>query len=197
MQSISIDQEGYVLNEGLLSGIDATGSASSETWISGDILFVKPNSNGLLTNVEPDVGELKVAVAKVIDPSLNGLIDVKITTLNENAFEPRNLNIQEHISDDKNPHHTIANITGLPETNINRADKWLAAQNIARMVMQDGLLVKIRYNQDVDQDYELLSYDNITGNLTNISHYIKGVYMGITNFEYADGDLVSVIFAGA
>ena len=29
------------------------------------------------------------------------------------------------------------------------------------MVMQDGLLVKIRYNQDVDQDYELLSYDNI------------------------------------
>ena len=64
------------------------------------------------------------------------------------------------------------------------------------MIMQDGLLVKIRYNQDVDQDYELLSYDNITGDLTNISHYIKGEYMGITNFEYADGDLVSVIFVG-
>ena len=97
---------------------------------------------------------------------------------------------------DNSHKHTIENITGLPETNINRADKWLSAQNIARMVMQDGLLVKIRYNQDVDQDYELLSYDNITGNLTNISHYIEGEYMGITNFEYADGDLVSVIFVG-
>jgi hypothetical protein len=65
------------------------------------------------------------------------------------------------------------------------------------MVMEDDLLVKIRYNQDyVDQDYELLSYDNITKNLTSISHYIKGEYMGITNFEYADGYLVSVIFVG-
>ena len=107
-----------------------------------------------------------------------------------------NIDIEITIADNSH-NHTIANITGLSETNVNRADKWLAAQNIARMVMQDGLLVKIRYNQDVDQDYELLSYDNVTGNLTNISHYIEGVYMGITNFEYADGDLVSVIFAGA
>lgn len=141
----------------------------------------------------PDSEKVVFSAGKLITPR-----DISISgdASGSTSFDgDSNVDIVITVADNSHK-HTIENITGLPETNINRADKWLSAQNIARMVMQDGLLVKIRYNQDVDQDYELLSYDNITGNLTNISHYIEGEYMGITNFEYADGDLVSVIFVG-
>lgn len=79
-------------------------------------------------------------------------------------------------------------------SNLSRADKYLAAQNIANMLYTNGDLTKIRYTNDTDVDYETFSYTS--GNLSSINHYIGSVLKGTTTLSYTDGNLVSAIFIG-
>lgn len=82
----------------------------------------------------------------------------------------------------------------LSDINLTRADKYLAAQNIANMIYDgSGNLVKIRYKVNSDTDYEVLSYTS--GNLASIGHYTAGVLRGTTTLSYSSGNLVSAIFA--
>ncbi len=76
--------------------------------------------------------------------------------------------------------------------NLNRADKYLAAQNIANMMYTSGDLTKIRYKNDSDVDYEVLNYTS--GNLSTIQHYIGSVLKGTTTLTYSGGNLVSAVF---
>ncbi len=75
-----------------------------------------------------------------------------------------------------------------------RADKYLAAQNIANMSYTDGNLTKIQYNDALDIDYEVFAYTS--GNLSSIQHYVGSVLKGTTTLSYTDGNLVSAIFVG-
>lgn len=77
--------------------------------------------------------------------------------------------------------------------NMLRADKFLAAQNIANMIYTSGDLTKIRYNNDTDVNYEVLNYTG--GNLSSINHYVGGVLKGTTTLSYSSGNLVSAVFA--
>ena len=80
--------------------------------------------------------------------------------------------------------------------NLDRADKYLANQNVANMVYNEaGKLVKVQYNNAVDVDYEVLSY-NIDGKLNNVAHYVGGVLAGNTVLNYSGGKLVSAPFTG-
>lgn len=124
-QDILNGADGYCTIEGKVRGINTSGSTVGETWTDGQILYVKPNDNGRLTNVEPVVGELKVSVAKVIYAhAINGLLEVRTASvLNENAYEPRNTNIQTHIARTDNPHGVtksqlgLGNVTNFDTTN--------------------------------------------------------------------------------
>ena len=80
------------------------------------------------------------------------------------------------------------------DTNLLRADKYLAAQNIANMSYTNGNLTKIQYNSTTDVDYEVFAYGS--GNLTSIQHYTGGVLRGTTTLSYTSGNLVSAIFVG-
>lgn len=82
----------------------------------------------------------------------------------------------------------------LDNLNVSRADKVLASKDIAKLIYDNGNLVKIRYTNDTDEDYEVLSY--VGDDLTNISHYIGGVLHGNTVLTHSGGDLVSSIFIG-
>ena len=86
------------------------------------------------------------------------------------------------------------NITDFENVNLNRADKYLAAQNIVNMLYTNGDLTKIRYKNDSDVDYETLTYTS--GNLTSINHYVGSILKGTTTLSYAGGNLVSAIFVG-
>lgn len=80
-------------------------------------------------------------------------------------------------------------------SNLDRADKILANQNIANMLYDNkGNLVKIRYKTDTDTDYEVLSYTN--NSLSSIDHYVSSVLKGTTTLSYTGGNLVSAIFVG-
>ena len=80
------------------------------------------------------------------------------------------------------------------ETNLTRADKYLASKNIARLIYESGNLTKIRYNIDSDVDYEVLTYSG--EDLVNVAHYINEELKGNTVLTYASDELVSSIFIG-
>lgn len=84
--------------------------------------------------------------------------------------------------------------TEIASVNLLRADKYLAAQNIANMSYTDGNLTKIQYNNVTDVDYEVFGY--VGGNLASIQHYVGSVLKGTTTLSYTDGNLVSAIFVG-
>lgn len=84
--------------------------------------------------------------------------------------------------------------TELNTSNVFRADKYLATQNIAAMLYTSGNLTKIQYNNATDVNYEILSYTS--GNLTNIAHYVSSVLKGNTVLTYTSGALTSAVFTG-
>lgn len=84
--------------------------------------------------------------------------------------------------------------TELDGVNVLRADKFLAAQNIAAMVYTDGNLSKIQYNNPTDVEYEVFSYS--AGDLVGIQHYTASVLRGTTTLSYSGGNLISAVFVG-
>ena len=75
--------------------------------------------------------------------------------------------------------------------NLNRVDKYLASQNAVKMIYNlEGKLSKVRYNNDTDVDYEVLTR-NLDGKLSNVAHYVEGVLRGNTTLNYENGKLVS------
>lgn len=81
----------------------------------------------------------------------------------------------------------------LGTVNLTRADKYLAAQNVVNMLYTNGKLTKVRYNNDTDVDYEVLTY-NVEGKLVNVAHYVASVLKGNTVLGYNLGKLVSAPF---
>jgi len=88
--------------------------------------------------------------------------------------------------------------TTLDKVNILRADKYLAAQDIASMIYDNSNnLVKIQYNQASDTNYEVLNYDS-NGNLSTIDHYIDTVLKGTTTLTYdSNNTLISSVYSSA
>ena len=75
-QNIAPGNTGYCYTVGKILNIDTTGDSQNEMWSQGDVLYVKPNGNGALTNVEPVQGQLRVAIAFVEVAGINGTINI-------------------------------------------------------------------------------------------------------------------------
>jgi hypothetical protein len=69
--------DGYVTQFGAVRGIDTTGTAVSESWNDGDVLWVSPTVLGGLTKFEPDSPNLKMQMAIVINAASNGTLFVR------------------------------------------------------------------------------------------------------------------------
>ena len=83
----------------------------------------------------------------------------------------------------------------LADVNLTRADKYLASQNVVKMLYNpEGKLSKVRYNNDTDVDYELLTY-NLEGKLSNVAHYVESTLRGNTTLSYENGKLVASPYA--
>ena len=170
-EDIAAGADGFVTTFGKVRGINTTGSQYGETWADGDVLYVKDTGNGALTKVVPLDTQMKMPIAIVINAhATNGTLFIRVTGIDEN--------------------HAKGDILSV---NLLRADKFLAAQNIANMIYTSGDLTKIRYNNDTDVNYEVLNYTS--GNLSTINHYVGGVLKGTTTLSYSSGNLVSAVFA--
>ena len=81
-QNILNNSMGFVTKEGKVKGINTTGSIYGETWVDGDILYVK--ANGALTKVEPLDSQLKMPIAFVIHAHTHGTLYIRTTGIDEN-----------------------------------------------------------------------------------------------------------------
>lgn len=79
-ETISANQEGFIITVGQLEGINTTGSLQGETWNDGDVLYLSPTTAGRLTNVKPTGATGHIVVIGYVEYShaIHGKIYVKI-----------------------------------------------------------------------------------------------------------------------
>ena len=81
-ENIANNAWGYVQEFGEIRNLDTTGTAVSEVWADGDILYYNPAVTGGLTKTIPAGPNAKVQVAAVVYANANGSLFVRAT------FEP-------------------------------------------------------------------------------------------------------------
>lgn len=84
-QDILTGTDGIITIDGKVRGINTTGSIVGETWLDGDVLYVKPNDAGKLTKVEPIGIDIKMPIATVIySHHTAGVLEVRVLPIDEN-----------------------------------------------------------------------------------------------------------------
>ena len=80
IETISPNQEGFIMCVGQLSEINTTGSLQSETWADGDVLYLSPTVKGAITNVKPNGSTGHIVVIGYVEyaHAIHGSIYVKI-----------------------------------------------------------------------------------------------------------------------
>lgn len=183
-QSIASGEDGYITIEGKVRNVDTTGASVGEVWEDEDMLYAKPNDAGTLTKVEPAANELKMVVASVIKAHTNGTLEVRVLPFNENAYEPKNANIQAHIIDTNNPHSVTAAQVGLSNVdNTSDASKPLSDAAIAALALKlsiatSALCTQVSITDDPNnatQEYILTKHANCPD--ANVSYwYIHTIF---------------------
>ena len=84
-ETIAAGADGFCTTFGKVRGIDTSGSVSGETWVDGDVLYVKDSGNGLLTKVVPTDTQVKLPIAIVVSAhATTGTLFVRTTPVDEN-----------------------------------------------------------------------------------------------------------------
>ena len=83
-EDISVGADGFVTTFGKIRNINTTGTPYGETWVDGDVLYVKDSGNGALTKVVPTDTQVKLPTAIVIHAHTSGVIFVRVNSIDEN-----------------------------------------------------------------------------------------------------------------
>lgn len=89
--------DGFVTAFGKVRNINTTGSTVGETWVDGDVLYIKPNDNGNLTNVVPADSEVYMPTAIVVHAHVSGTLFIRVNGVNENAVKVWAMNRYETV----------------------------------------------------------------------------------------------------
>ena len=84
-ESIAAGADGFCTVFGKVRGIQTNGANYGETWIDGDVIYVKDSDGGALTKVVPTGTQAKLPIAIVINShAVNGTLFVRVTPIDEN-----------------------------------------------------------------------------------------------------------------
>ena len=84
-ETIASGADGFVTAFGKVRGIQTNGVNYGETWVDGDVLYVKESGNGALTKVVPTDTQVKLPVAIVVNShGSNGTLFVRVNSIDEN-----------------------------------------------------------------------------------------------------------------
>ena len=84
-ETIDAGADGFCTTFGKIRGIQTNGAQYGETWLDGDVLYVKDSGNGALTKVVPTDSQVKLPVAIVISShATNGTLFVRVNSIDEN-----------------------------------------------------------------------------------------------------------------
>ena len=165
----------------------------------GDTAYVQDSQKAYkLVGLPPDNPlnwkELNSAAGVISINGFTGAVSMSSDDLPEGIVnkyftEVRETEIKESIEEVENKLDIVETV--ISSSNLARADKYLASQNVVKMLYNPkGKLSKVRYNNDADVDYEVLTY-NSEGKLSNVSHYVESVLRGNTTLSYENGKLVA------
>lgn len=85
-ESIAAGADGFCTVFGKVRGIQTNGANYGETWVDGDVIYVKDSDGGALTKVVPVGTQVKLPIAIVIHShATNGTLFVRVTPIDENA----------------------------------------------------------------------------------------------------------------
>ena len=85
-ESIAAGADGFCTVFGKVRGIQTNGANYGETWVDGDVIYIKDNDGGALTKVAPTGTQVKLPIAIVIKSHAgNGTLFVRVTPIDENA----------------------------------------------------------------------------------------------------------------
>ena len=179
LEAIIVDATKNDTDANLRDRATHTGTQSADTIVDGLV-------NAAFTNVE----KIKLAA---IDAKLEAQNDASEINYSGTSSGLIATKVQGAIDEVENRLEVAETV--ISNVNLTRADKYLASQNIAKMIYDlEGNLLKVRYNNDVDVDYEVLTYSG--ENLVNLAHYVNKELKGNTVMTYASDELVSSIFIG-
>ena len=85
-QDILAGTDGIISIEGKVKGINTSGTSVGETWLEGNVLYASATGNGMMTNVVPGDGDLRLPVAFVVNADASGTLEVRLTPINENLY---------------------------------------------------------------------------------------------------------------
>lgn len=84
-ETIANGADGFVTVFGKVRDIQTNGVNHGETWVDGDVLYVKDSGSGALTKVVPTDTQVKLPVAIVISAhGSNGTLFVRVNSIDEN-----------------------------------------------------------------------------------------------------------------
>jgi len=84
-ETIGVGADGFCTTFGKVRGIQTNGAQYGETWIDGDVLYVKDSGSGALTNVVPTDTQVKLPVAIVVNShATNGTLFIRVNSIDEN-----------------------------------------------------------------------------------------------------------------
>ena len=176
-QDIANGTDGFVTAFGKVRSINTTGSYVGETWVDGDILYVKPGDSGNLTKVVPTDTQLSMPVAFVVHSHTNGTLFVRVTGIDENAVKDwMQAKLDAHTSRVDNPHSVTKAQVGLGNAD-NTAD-------INKVVLSASKLTTGRIISTSGDTTGSVSFDgssNVTIPLTlSNSGVTAGTYRSVT-----------------
>jgi len=84
-ETIGVGADGFCTTFGKVRGIQTNGAQYGETWVDGDVLYVKDSGSGALTNVVPTDTQVKLPVAIVVNShATNGTLFIRVNSIDEN-----------------------------------------------------------------------------------------------------------------
>ena len=84
-EDVAAGADGFVTAFGKVRGIQTNGGQYGETWVDGDVIYVKDSGNGALTKVVPLDTQVKLPIAIVVSAhATNGTLFIRVNSIDEN-----------------------------------------------------------------------------------------------------------------
>ena len=173
-ETITTNQEGFILTVGQLEEINTTGSLQGETWVDGDVLYLSPTVAGAMTNIKPTGLTGHIVVIGYVEYSHinNGKIYVKIM----NGWELDEL------------HNVYINPTTLANNDVLTYDSasslWKNKQSSLKIMHLDTIdsaTLTGTTVQTLISTYSFNANDYLVGDV--IQFYLRGRKVGVNSFH--------------
>jgi hypothetical protein len=93
-ETIALNGFGLIQTHGYLGGLNTTGSAVSETWADGDLLYYNPAVSGTLTKTKPSAPYIKLPLAEVVNAGSGSSGSLLIAIGNSSTLGGTDSNVQ-------------------------------------------------------------------------------------------------------